>query len=202
MALILAMLLVVARLIDVQVLHSGSYQAAAHGESAITVSVPSLRGGIYDRDGAPLALSVPTDDVVADDFQIAHPVQTAMALSPIIHVPVATLAAELHRRTGYVVLAHQLPQSTGQTISTDAFPGITLIADAKREVPNGNLASPVVGFTNAAGKGAAGLEYEYNGAEAGADGKETIQQSPAGRDAAPVPGDPAGGLEPGHRPRD
>ena len=157
--LIVAMLLVVARLIDVQVLHSSSYQAAARGESAITVSVPSLRGGIYDRDGAPLALSVPTDDVVADDFQIAHPVQTATALSPIIHVPAATLAAELHRRTGYVVLARQLPQSTGQTISADAFPGITLIADSKREVPNGNLAAPVVGFTNAAGNGAAGLEY-------------------------------------------
>jgi cell division protein FtsI (penicillin-binding protein 3) len=174
------MLLVVARLIDVQVLHSGSYQAAARGESAITVSVPSLRGGIYDRDGGPLALSVPTDDVVADDFQIAHPVQTATALSPIIHVPVATLAAELHQRTGYVVLARQLPKSTGQTISSDAFPGISLIADAKREVPNGNLASPVIGCTNAAGKGCAGLEYQYNGLQAGTDGKQTIAQSPAG----------------------
>ncbi len=180
MVLLLAMLLLVARLIDVQVLHSGAYQAAARGESSIQVSLSSLRGGIYDRDGAPLALSVPTDDVVADDFQIAHPVRTAIALSPIIHVPVATLAAELHRKTGYVVLARQLSQSTGQTISADAFPGISLISDSKREVPNGNLASPVVGFTNAAGHGAAGLEYGDNRLLAGIDGKETIMQSPAG----------------------
>ena len=180
MALIVAVLLVVARLVDVQVLHSGSYQAAARGESSITVSLPSLRGGIYDRDGAPLALSVATDDVVADDYQVLHPVQTATALSPIIHVPVATLAAELHRRSGYVVLARQLPRSTGQTISADAFPGISLIADSRREVPNGNLASPVVGFTNAAGQGAAGLEYEYNKPEAGTNGKDVITQSPNG----------------------
>ncbi len=180
MVLLLAMLLLVARLIDVQVLHAGAYQAAARGESSIQVSLASLRGGIYDRDGAPLALSVPTDDVVADDFQIAHPVRTAIALSPIIHVPVATLAAELHRKTGYVVLARQLPQSTGQTISNDAFPGISLIDDSKREVPNGNLASPVVGFTNAAGHGAAGLEYGDNRQLAGVDGKETIMESPAG----------------------
>ena len=146
----------VARLIDVQVLHSGGYQAAARGESSISVSLASLRGGIYDRDGSPLAVSVPTDDVVADDFQIAHPVKTALALSPILNVPAATLADELHRPTGYVVLARQLPQATGQKISADAFPGISLIADSKREVPNGNLAAPVVGFTNAAGKGAAG----------------------------------------------
>ena len=173
-------MLVVARLIDVQVLHSGGYQAAARGESSISVSIPSVRGGLYDRSGSPLAVSVPTDDVVADDYLVAHPVKTALALSPIIHVPAATLAEELHRPTGYVVLARQLPQATGQKISADAFPGISLIADAKREVPNGNLASPVVGFTNAAGKGAAGLEFGSNTKLAGTEGKETIQESPAG----------------------
>ena len=41
------MLLLVARLVDVQVLHAGAYEAAARGESSITVSLPSLRGGIY-----------------------------------------------------------------------------------------------------------------------------------------------------------
>jgi cell division protein FtsI (penicillin-binding protein 3) len=180
MVLIVAMLLVVARLIDVQVLRSGSYQAAARGESSISVSLAALRGGIYDRSGSPLAVSVRTEDVVADDFQIAHPVQTAAALSPIIHVPAATLAAELHRKTGYVVVARQLSQATGQTITNDAFPGISLIADSKRVVPNGNLAAPVVGFTNAAGKGAAGLEYGDNTSLAGTPGKETIEESPAG----------------------
>jgi cell division protein FtsI (penicillin-binding protein 3) len=174
------MVLVVARLVDVQVLHAGAYQAAARGESSISVSLPSLRGGIYDRDGSPLALSVPTDDVVADDYQIAHPVRTAQALSPMIGVPVSTLAPELHRPTGYVVLARQLSQATGAKITADAFPGISLIADAKREVPNGNLAAPVIGFTNAAGKGAAGLEFGDNSLLAGTDGNETIMESPSG----------------------
>ena len=174
------MLLLVARLVDVQVLHAGAYEAAARGESAISVSLPSLRGGIYARDGSPLALSVPTDDVVADDFQVAHPVETALALSPILHIPATTLASQLHRPSGYVVLARQLPQSTGQKISADAFPGITMIADSKRVVPNGNLAAPVVGFTNAAGHGAAGLEFGANRLLAGTDGKETIMESPGG----------------------
>ncbi len=173
-------MLVVARLIDVQVLHSGGYQAAARGESSISVALSSLRGGIYDRDGSPLAVSVPTDDVVADDYLVVHPVKTALALSPILNVPAATLAAELHRPTGYVVLARQLSQAVGQKISADAFPGISLIADSKRQVPNGNLAAPVVGFTNAAGKGAAGLEFGDNQLLAGVPGKETIMQSPAG----------------------
>jgi cell division protein FtsI (penicillin-binding protein 3) len=107
-------------------------------------------------------------------------VQTALALSPILHIPATTLASELRRSSGYVVLARQLPESTGQTITADTFPGITLIADSKRVVPNGNLASPVVGFTNAAGRGAGGLEYGANLRLAGTDGKETIMESPAG----------------------
>ena len=177
---IVAVLLLVARLVDVQVLHAGAYEAAARGESSISVPLPSLRGGIYDRDGSPLALSIPTDDIVADDFQVAHPVQTALALSPILHVPATTLASELHRHTGYEVLARQLPQATGQKIAADAFPGISLIGDSKRVVPNGNLAAPVVGSTNAAGHGAGGLEFGSNHLLAGIDGKETIMESPAG----------------------
>jgi cell division protein FtsI (penicillin-binding protein 3) len=177
---IVAVLLLVARLVDVQVLHAGAYEAAARGEASISVPLPSLRGGIYDRDGSPLALSIPTDDIVADDFQVAHPVQTALALSPILHVPATTLASELHRRTGYEVLARQLPQATGQKIAADSFPGISLIGDSKRGVPNGNLATPVVGFTNAAGHGAGGLEFGDNHLLAGIDGKQTIMESPAG----------------------
>ncbi len=180
MILVVAMLLLVARLVDVQVLHAGAYQAQGRGESAITVSLPSLRGGIYARDGSPLALSVPTDDVVADDFQVAHPFQTAGALAPMLHVPVDTLAAQLHEHSGYVVLAKQVSQSAGQKIAADSLPGITLIADSKRQVPNGDLASPVVGFTNGSGKGAAGLEYGSNQLLAGSDGKETIMESPGG----------------------
>jgi cell division protein FtsI (penicillin-binding protein 3) len=73
-----------------------------------------------------------------------------------------------------------LSQSTGEKIAADSIPGITLISDSRREVPNGDLASPVVGFTNAAGKGAGGLEYGDNHLLAGSNGKETILASPGG----------------------
>ena len=153
---------------------------AARGESSISVPLPSLRGGIYARDGSPLAMSVPTDDVVADDFQVVHPLQTALALSRCCTSPQRRSAPQLHRPSGYVVLARQLAESVGHTIAVDAIPGITLVADSKRLVPNGNLAAPVVGFTNAAGMGAAGLEYGNNHVLAGTAGKETIMESPSG----------------------
>ena len=122
--LLIAMLLLVARLVDVQVLHAGSYQAQARGESSISVSLPSLRGGIYARRVTARPLG-PDRRRRRRRFQVAHPVKTALALSPMLHVPATTLAEELHRPTGYVVLAKQLPQSTGHQISADAIPGIT-----------------------------------------------------------------------------
>jgi cell division protein FtsI (penicillin-binding protein 3) len=177
---VVALLLLVARLVDVQVVHASKYIAAGRGESSIAVSLPSLRGGIYARDGSPLALSVATDDVVADDFQVAHPLKTALALSPLLHVPATTLATQLHKHTGYIVLAKQLPQATAQKIAADAYPGITIVSDSKRVVTNGNLGLPLIGFTNASGAGAAGLEYGQNSLLAGHDGKETIIESPSG----------------------
>ncbi len=176
----MATLLVVARLVDIQVVRSGSYQTAANLESSTTVNVPALRAGIYDRNGEPLALSQPTDDVIADDFQVAHPLQYAQALSPLLGVPVATLTAQLQRHTGYEVLARQLSQTNAGKITSDDFPGITLVADSKRVDPNGNLASPLIGFTNAAGAGAAGIEYADNALLAGKAGRETYHEAPSG----------------------
>jgi len=178
--LVVCALAVVARLIDIQVIHAGAYQTAASHESTTTVSLPALRGGIYDRAGAALALSQPTDDVIADDFQVTHPLRYAQALSPLLGVPVATLNAMLRRHTGYVVLAKQVSQDKAGKISTDTFPGITLVGDSKRIVPNGNLASPVIGFTNGSGVGAAGIEYGDNQKLAGTSGKLTLLESPSG----------------------
>ena len=92
----------------------------------------------------------------------------------------ATLNAMLRRHTGYVVLAKQVSQDNAGKISTDTFPGITLVGDSKRIVPNGNLASPVIGFTNGSGVGAAGIEYGDNQKLAGTSGKLTLLESPSG----------------------
>jgi len=178
--LVLVLVAMAARLADIQVLHSGQYRAAATQELNQVVQVPALRGGIYDRNGLALALSVPTKTVIADDFQIAHPVSEAVALAPLLGVDATTLAAELKRHSGYVPLVKQLDETKAQQVAADNFPGITLIDASHRVVPNGQLAAPVLGLTNASGAGAAGLEYQYNKLLAGAAGSETILESPLG----------------------
>ena len=83
MRLVIAAVFVVlaGRLVLVQGLEAHSYQAIGAAEVTATESQPALRGGIYDRNGAVLAMSVPTDDVVADPLLINHPQTVAAALA-------------------------------------------------------------------------------------------------------------------------
>jgi cell division protein FtsI (penicillin-binding protein 3) len=179
---VVVLIAVVARLVDLQVLRSPHYQRLAAAELSVTVADPGLRGDIYDRNGSVLAISVPTKTVVADDFQIAHPLREAAVLSPLLGVPSATLATELHQRSGYVKLATQVPASVGTKLATDNLPGITLLDSSERVDPDGSLAGPLLGQVHATGAGASGVEYKYNGLLTGHSGTQTILESPVGVD--------------------
>ncbi len=178
----MVLLAVVARLVDLQIVHSGHYQRLAASEFSVTVADPGLRGVLYDRNGTPMAISVPTKTVVADDFQVAHPAREAAVLSPLLHVPVARLAAQLHQRSGYVILATQVSAEIGSKLNADQLPGITLLDSSERVDPDGGLAGPLLGLVHASGSGASGLEYQYNSLLSGSSGTQTLLESPAGVD--------------------
>ncbi len=180
--LVMVMLAVTARLVALQVLDSAHYQRLADSELSVTVADPGLRGDIYDRNGAVLAISVPTKTVIADDFQISQPEREAKLLSPLIGVPVATLVPELTEHSGYVKLATQLPASQGDKLAADNVPGITLLDSSERIDPDGTLAAPLLGAVHASGAGASGLEYQYNSLLSGKAGSQTVLESPAGVD--------------------
>ena len=177
--LVVALLLMVARLVDMQVIHSGTYQAEARNESHHR-QLSSLRGGIYDRDGAPLALSVPTDDVIADDFQVTHPLKTAR--------PCRRCWTSRWRRwrpsSSAIPATWCWPsrsrRATARRSRLTPFPGSRWWTTPSGSSTNGNLASPVIGFTNAAGNGAGGIEYADNALLAGTGGHETLIESPSG----------------------
>ncbi|MGH9082491.1 MAG: peptidoglycan D,D-transpeptidase FtsI family protein [Acidimicrobiales bacterium] len=185
--LVVLSVVVVARLVQVQFLHSGRYQEEASQELMQPVALPALRGGIYDRDGRVLAMSLPTQMVLADDFQIRHPATEAAALAPLVGMGAAQLVPLLDRRSGYVPIARHLSSTRAAKVAALAFPGITLVEDPERVDPNGALASPVIGMVNGSGKGAGGLEYQYDHHLAGKAGSETLLASPSG---VALPGSP------------
>ncbi len=161
------------RLFMLQVVDHARYSAMSVGQVREDLTTTALRAGIYDRSGQILAVSRPTSLVVADDFQIAHPVAEARAMSPIVRVPVNRLTALLSQKgngSGHVIINNQLDLNDGHRLSSMVFPGIVVQGSSVRSYPNGPVATSVLGGTNAAGSGSAGLEYEYQTMLAGQTG--------------------------------
>jgi len=144
------------------------------------VSVPAVRGGIYDRNGEVLAESVTKQTVVADPQLINHPWATADALAPVLGLGSAKLRAELTENTGFVYLAHRVSDSVATRVSDLDLTGINLVPESQRVQPDGQLALPVVGTVNWAGNGASGLEYQYQSLLAGKAGSKNLMQAPDG----------------------
>jgi len=167
---ILVFLLLGLRLFTIQISNHAHYARLSVNQVRKNLTTSALRAGIYDRYGQILAVSRPTSLVIADDLQIAHPVREAEAMSPLVKVPVARLTAMLSKKSGYVIVNNSLNLLDGHKLGALGFPGIVVEGSSVRSYPNGTLATSVLGGTNAAGAGSAGLEYEYQKMLAGQTG--------------------------------
>jgi len=167
---ILAFLLLGVRLFSIQISDHARYARLSVDQVRKNLTTSALRAGIYDRYGQILAVSRPTSLVIADDLQITHPVREAEAMSPIVKIPVVTLTAMLSKKSGYVIVNNSLDLTDGHRLGALGFPGIVVEGSSVRSYPNGTLATSVLGGTNGAGAGSAGLEYEYQKMLAGQTG--------------------------------
>jgi cell division protein FtsI (penicillin-binding protein 3) len=183
--LLVIFLALVGRLVAVQVLSHKQYATLSRSELSQIVTLPAIRGGIYDRNGEVLALSVAKKTVVADPFLIKKPAQTAAALSPVLGIPVAQLVPKLSEHSGFVYLAHRIDTATASKVTALNLTGIDLIDESQRVEPDGQTAQPVVGTVQADGNGGSGLEYQYQSLLAGKAGSKDLLTAP---DGATLPG--------------
>jgi cell division protein FtsI (penicillin-binding protein 3) len=212
----LVLVLIAARLVQLQGLHWSQYRALAQQQMLPLQpnSIPVLRGSITSSDGTILAMTEQTDLVYADPAQIPHAkrAQVAAGLAGPLGMTQAAILALIDYPTSpqYVVLKKNVPAATGTRISdlmnSLNLPGIAEQASYSRVYPNGDLAANLIGFsdTDAAGdlRGEAGLEQEYNSLLSGRDGSEQAEMTP-GTDPEPIPGTeqtlrapvPAGSLQ-------
>ena len=149
------------RLVFLQVIDHAHYAALSVAQVRTDLTTTALRGGVYDRHGQTLAVSRPTSLVIADDFQIASPATEAKAMSPLVHVPLATLTALLSKKSGYVIVNNALDLVDGRKLSSLMFPGIVVQDSSVRTYPDGTLATSLLGGVNASGAGSTGVEYEF-----------------------------------------
>jgi cell division protein FtsI (penicillin-binding protein 3) len=175
---------IVTRLLFVQGIHSSKYQADARSEYVHKISYLGERGAILDRNGDELAMSVPMTTLYADPYQVTNPGREAQALSGPLGISTMTLQADLSEASGFVYLAHTVPDATAvkldKLINGGDLPGVYTMAQPKRFYPAGQLATPLLGTVGTDGEGLSGLEYKYNSLLEGKPGQLVEDMDPAG----------------------
>lgn len=206
LGLTLVMLAFVVRLLQVQAVDASAYAAKAEKNRYLSHKIAAERGEITDRSGIALADSVDAYDITADPLMFTPGTskapdaaeQAAALLSPILGVDSGALVKKLTvPKSRYTVLARrQTPQVWNQikdlrgVLAAKAGkdkaaggPGVNVLAgvfqepSSKRVYPNGELAAGILGYVNAAGRGAGGVESMLDEELAGKDGEVTYAQS-------------------------
>jgi cell division protein FtsI (penicillin-binding protein 3) len=175
-----AFLVICARLVMIQGLHSSQYLAAGGSEWKQTVTLPAERGAILDRNGYELAMSVPQTTIYADPYQVSDPLAEASALAPILGISAVMLHSDLTEASGFVYLARTVSDATAAKVAALNLAGIYSEKEPKRFYPAGQLAQPLLGSVGTEGSGLSALEYEYNSLLAGTNGQSIEEIDPQG----------------------
>ena len=177
-----AFLPVAVRLFGLMVSSYDAYAALALRNQSRTTAVQSARGVIYDRNMNILAASKTVEHVYIDPRELqqtgADVEEMARTLGALLEVDperVRKLADDRTRR--YHLIRDRVEEQTAakvrEYIEKTGIEGIHLEPSSHRYYPYGSLAAQVIGFTNASGDGAEGIEAGYDAYLSG-DGGRTI----------------------------
>lgn len=173
--------LMAARLVVLQVVQFPRYAALAADYRERTITLPAVRGSIFDRDGDSLAVTVDLHAVVVDPTQVTDVPGAAAKLARVLGMKKRKVAGILEgssEGSRYAPVAHHLDDATADKVRALELDGITLQLEPKRIYPGGRLASHILGFVNDYGEALAGIEYGYDNILKGKPGQIIQEQDP------------------------
>jgi cell division protein FtsI (penicillin-binding protein 3) len=178
------------RLVQIQTVSAPRLRALALAQRLRTIPLSAERGGIFDRDGSDLAISVTRDTIYADPTYVSDPGMYAATLAPVVGVDESGLYHDLlaAKKSGsrYVVVAKTVDDSvsarTKTVVEHDKLAGIGFIPESKRIYPGTLLAAPVLGTVGTDQTGLSGLESQYNALLEGHAGSISVEVDQSGHE--------------------
>ncbi len=178
-ALVLIAVALVARAVDLQLLDEGFLEGQGDARFTRVAKLSAIRGGIYDRNGEPLAASTPVDTVWANPPEVMSAADQIPRLAEALNRDkkwlTQVITSNLDREFVYLV-RHMRPSDATQ-VAELKIPGVYLLREYQRFYPAGEVTGHLLGFTKKYDDiGQEGLELAYDrwlGAQAGA--KRVIQ---------------------------
>jgi len=187
--LIVTLFCMVGRLTYIMVAKADTYKQTALKQRTIDITISPKRGNIFDRNGELLATSLSAFRVDVDMNALTNSLKTKKMskddlvnkLSSILNMSSTSINNILYpqRADGskikFAILARQIDKSQADKIKALELNGLIISSDTKREYPNNNFLSSVLGYTNLEGNGVAGVELSYNKELCGIPGKKELE---------------------------
>ncbi|CNL12988.1 peptidoglycan glycosyltransferase FtsI [Yersinia aldovae] len=152
------------------------------------VVTQNSRGMITDRNGHPLAVSVPVEAIWADPKIVLEQGGAGnsarwQALAQALNLPLDHLINRINQAPAarFIYLARQVEPDVAEYIQRLKLPGIATKAESRRFYPAGDIAANLVGFTNIDDQGIEGVEKSFNSLLSGTAGSRVVRKDRFGR---------------------
>ncbi len=166
----------------IQVFGNEFFQRQGEVRFARTLELPANRGRILDRNGLILASSVPAPSIWAIPEDVEASKSQLAQLARLLEMPLS----ELNKKLGdddktFVWVKRQVDEPVALKIAALGIKGIYQRKEYKRQYPEGETVSHVVGFTNVEDRGQEGMELLFNKDLAGRAGSRRVIKDRLGR---------------------
>jgi len=177
-------LVIFARLIVLQVVEHTKYVEKARKQQEAEIAIPAPRGSIFDRNGQPLAISVPVASVSVNPLQVSDPKMASEVLGSFLQLDRTVLYNRLSaaRRThkGYLWIKHDMDPFETERLKSLHLAYATFHSESERHYPGGETAAHVLGGLGVIPKegpmvqGVLGIERGLDKTLRGQDGSESV----------------------------
>jgi cell division protein FtsI (penicillin-binding protein 3) len=172
----------VGRLVWLQVFRHDELLKLAHQQQQKTVEVQAVRGAIVDRNGQPLAKSLPSESICVNPMKIPDPGVAADLLSRLLEMDRRKLFDRLksakHRGTGFLWVKRKASAEEAERVRSLKLEWVEFRPEMRRFYPHATLASHVVGSIGYSDDsdehGNAGIEASFDEDLAGRPGLEQV----------------------------
>ena len=180
---VLVFLAIVAKLGIVQGVNGIYYQKIAQKQYESRVLLHANRGMIYDRNGS-LIVSNNYGYSYAADPELLDPsdkAKIAQRFAAVFGQSSSYFLNKLNTKARFIWLARNVDPDQSSALQNFKMYGLIQLQEQQRLYPYGAVAGQILGFTNVDGKGASGVELEFDSLLAGMDGFEIMQRDGIGR---------------------
>ncbi len=172
-----------ARALDLQVIHHEFYQQQGDARFLREIPIATSRGMITDRNGEPLAISSPVESVWGNPKELLKVPARLPELAEALGMPQDELTSRLSARADkeFVYLKRRINPDEAAKILALEIPGVSSQREYRRFYPQGEALAHVLGFTNIDDRGQEGLELAFDDWLRGTPGAKRVIRDRRGR---------------------